>query len=160
MKTIQQINRTITNIRNATKKFKATVQQLTVDIFGHALEHGDYTALNRPYDAMSNGTRREAWVVYIVDHSSLKFDRETSNFKLPKTSALEVDYDAMTDVSWYDYTQEAVQKCNVDNLLNLEAAVKRYNKAKEEGIEIKGNQDAFLLRVNKLMATPEVATIN
>ena len=39
MKTIQQINRTITNIRTATKKFKATVQQLTVDIFGHALEH-------------------------------------------------------------------------------------------------------------------------
>jgi len=159
MLTIKEINRAIGSIRKTTKKFNATVQQLTVDIFGHALEHGDYTAFNRLYDAMSNGTRREAWVVYVVDHSSLNFDKDKSTFKLPKKEALKVDFDAMNKITWHAYTTEAVKIVDLDKMLvDMEVkAMRRYEKAIENGDEIVGNIESFLQRVE---VQKQLATLN
>lgn len=149
MLTIKEINRTIGNIRKTTKKFNVTVQQLTLDIFTHALDHGDYTAFNRLYDAMNNGTRRKGWVVYVVDHSSLKFDNDKSTFKLPKKKALEVDFDAMNQITWHDYTTETVKVVDLDKMLvDMEIkAMRRYKKAIENDDKIVGNVELFLQRV-------------
>tara|TARA_R110002020_G_scaffold117730_1_gene269127 strand:+ start:1173 stop:1652 length:480 start_codon:yes stop_codon:yes gene_type:complete len=159
MLTIKEINRTIGNIRKTTKKFNATIQQLTLDIFDHALEHGDYTAFNRLYDAMSDGTRREGWMVYVVDHSSLNFDKDKSTFKLPKKSALRVDYDAMNKITWHAYTTEAVKIVDLDKMLvDMEVkAMRRYEKAMENGDEIVGNVESFLQRVE---VQKQLATLN
>ena len=159
MLTIKEINRAIGSIRKTTKKFNATIQQLTLDIFDHALEHGDYTAFNRLYDAMSDGTRRKGWMVYVVDHSSLNFDSDKSTFKLPKKSALKVDFDAMNKITWHSYTTEAVKIVDLDKMLvDMEVkAMRRYEKAIENGDEIVGNVESFLQRVE---VQKQLATLN
>jgi hypothetical protein len=150
---IKKINRQIGEIKRSGKALQEKIVSVETDAMLHALQCGNHTPLTNLVLALPASARRKALVLHIVDHSPLKWDAEKNCFlKNKKQQWDESQINAAIETPFYEYSVEADPKAlDVNKLLQAEKAKKQVEKAMEEGREIKGDQAAFLKRVNALL---------
>lgn len=154
---LKGINKNIRLIQDAGIKLDARIHETGVSILNHAADHGDWTPIQRLYDALPKSARRGAFVKWVKDFSPLNFDDKTQKWaKSGKNTSRVYDVDGANKNPFWDYTKEIVGTLDVDKLLVLPVmvsqAIARLEKAEENGQEIKGNVTDFMTRADNLRA--------
>ena len=161
MLNLKEVNKNITLIKTAGLKMDQRIHETVVSIMHHAEKHGDWTAMQRLYDAFPRSGRRKAFEVYVVDHTPLKFDDKLNKFIKPKSSKKPWMIQEANDTPFWDYTKEQVKALDVDKLLDgdlktlVERLISREQKridAKVESGHITGNLLAFEERKSALLS--------
>ena len=148
----KQFRSDITWLKQNGGKEQNRVQSAIVHIAKHAIEHGNWTALNDLFAC--HIVEKQRAIKYVRDmFKGLKYDKETNLFiKKSKKTRIEVQTH-LFEVHYTDHSNEGTPNLNLDNLLGLnmiEQALKRIETAKEKGAKITGDQAAFIARVNAI----------
>jgi hypothetical protein len=161
MLNLKQIKHNITLINRAGQVMDERIHLTGVSILSHAKEHGDWSQMQRLYEALPKSSRRKAFEKWVCAFSPLKFDDKLGKFMKPKKTKVEYDVEGADATPFWDYTKEVAQSLDLDKLLNLETlieqAVNRVEKATETGAEIKGDLNAFRDRVKRFKNLTHVA---
>ena len=154
MLNLKGINTNIKNIKNAGIKLDQRIHETGVSIMQHAADHGDWTPMQRLFDALPKAGRKKAFVTWVVSFTPLKFDDKLGTFVKSKKSKREYDVAGANATPFWDYTKEVAQTLDVDKLLDLskliDQALERVEKAQEAGATIKGDMQAFNQRAQQL----------
>ena len=154
MLNIKQINQNITNIRKAGVLMDQRIHETGVSIIAHAAQHGDFTSMQRLYEALPRSVRKQSFVKWVVDHTPLNFDEKLAKFLKTKSKTRTYDVEKANATPFWDYTVEVAKTLDVDKLLQFSALVEqaesRVAKAIENGAEVKGDVKAFNQRAKSL----------
>ena len=140
---IKQLNSKIKRIKTNGAKLDALIQEAAIGCIEHAAEHGDVRPANQLWDAMPNGSRRNALGMYLVEYGAIRIntgkDKEAARFKFQKE--FETDITAARAVMWYSFKPEKdlAEEFNLSS--KLQALLKAYNKALSDGQAIKATPD-------------------
>jgi hypothetical protein len=149
---IKQINKKIGEIKRSGKALTDKIVLVELAAMAHCEQHNDSGALSRLVHAMPKSGRREALLIHIVDHAPLSWDKDKEVFKSRRKGTWNIE-DA-TSVPFYEYTKETTSKLDLDKLIVptslIEAAQKRVEKAVEEGVEMTGDMEAYIQRLEVL----------
>ena len=140
---IKELSRKIKLIRTNGAKLDAMIQDVAVGCIEHAAEHGDVRPANQLWDAMPNGSRRNALGMYLCQHGAIRVntgkDKEQARFKFKKD--FETDIAAARAVMWHSFKPEKdlAEEFNLSG--KLQTLLKAYNKALADGQAIKATPD-------------------
>lgn len=140
---IKQLSSKIKLIKTNGAKLDALIQEAAVGCIEHAAEHGDVRPANQLWDAMPNGSRRNALGMYLCQYGAMRVntgkDKEQSRFKFKKD--FETDVTAARAVMWYSFKPEKdlAEEFNLSG--KLQGLLKAYNKALSDGQSIKATPD-------------------
>ena len=138
---IKQLNSKIKLIRTNGAKLDALIQEAALGCIEHAAEHGDVRPANQLWDAMPNGSRRNALGMYLCQYGAMRVNtgKEQSRFKYQKD--FETDVTAARAVMWYSFKPEKdlAEEFNLSG--KLQSLLKAYNKALSDGQAIKATPD-------------------
>ena len=140
---IKQLNSKIKLIQTNGAKLDALIQEAAIGCIEHAAEHGDVRPANQLWDAMPNGSRRNALGMYLVQYGAIRIntgkDKEQARFKFQKD--FETDITKARAVMWYSFKPEKdlAEEFNLSG--KLQSLLKAYNKALSEGVAIKATPD-------------------
>ena len=140
---IKQLNSKIKLIRTNGAKLDALIQEAAIGCIEHAAAHGDVRPANQLWEAMPNGSRRNALGMYLVEYGAMRIntgkDKEQARFKFQKD--FETDVTAASAVMWYSFKPEKdlAEEFNLSG--KLQAVLKAYNKALSDGQAIKASPD-------------------
>ena len=140
---IKQLNSKIKLIRTNGAKLDALIQDVAVGCIEHAAEHGDVRPANQLWDAMPNGSRRNALGMYLCQYGAMRVntgkDKDQARFKFKKD--FETDAAAAARVMWYSLKPEKdlAEEFNLSG--KLQYLLKAYNKALSDGQAIKATPD-------------------
>ena len=85
---IKQLSSKIKLIKTNGAKLDALIQEAALGCIEHAAEHGDVRPANQLWDAMPNGSRRNALGMYLVEYGAIRInsgkDKEAARFKFKK----------------------------------------------------------------------------
>ncbi len=160
---IKQLSSKIKLIRINGAKLDALIQEVAIGCIEHAAEHGDVRPANQLWEAMPNGSRRNALGMYLVEYGAIRIntgkDKEQSRFKFQKD--FETDITKARAVMWYSFKPEKdlAEEFNLSG--KLKGLLKAYNKALSDGQAIKATPDeiqvleslAAVLRVHENVKT-------
>ena len=144
---IKELNSKIKLIKTNGAKLDALIQDAAVGCIEHAAEHGDVRPANQLWEAMPNGSRRNALGMYLCQYGAMRVntgkDKETARFKFKKE--FETDVTAARAVMWYSFKQEQdlAEEFNLHG--KLQSLLKAYNKALSDGKSIKATPDEIQL---------------
>ena len=144
---IKQLNSKIKRIKTNGAALDALIQEAAIGCIEHAAEHGDVRPANQLWDAMPNGSRRNALGMYLVEYGAIRIntgkDKEQSRFKFKKE--FETDVTAARAVMWYSFKPEkdVAEEFNLTG--KLQSLLKAYNKALSDGQAIKATPDEIQL---------------
>ncbi len=154
MLNLKMINKNIRLIKNAGVKLDERIHETGVSIMHHASEHGDFTAMQRLFNALPQSARRKAFVKWVVDHTPLNFEEKTGIFVKPRKTSKVYNVKGANDQPFWVYTNEVKPALDLDKLLQLstiiEQSEKRIANAMENGVEIKGSLKDYKERVKRL----------
>ena len=154
MLNLKTINKNIRLIKNAGVKLDERIHETGVSIMHHANEHGDFTAMQRLYDALPQSARRKAFVKWVVDHTPLNFEEKTQYFIKSRKTTKVYNVESANNQPFWIYTNEVKPALDLDKLLQLptiiEQSEKRIATAVENGVEIKGSLQDYKERVKRL----------
>ena len=154
MLNLKEIKANIRLIKDAGDKMDIRIHETGVSVLSHAKEHGDWSEMQRLYDALPRSARRQAFVTWVKDNSPLHFDDKLGKFLKSKGNKAEYNVDGANAVPFWDYTKEIVQTLNVDKLLDIEAiiasAYKRIESQENKGAPIEGDMVKFNARVAQI----------
>lgn len=154
MLNLKTINKNIRLIKNAGVKLDERIHVTGVSIMHHASEHGDFTAMQRLYDALAQSARRKAFVKWVVDHTPLNFEEKTQYFVKSRKTTKVYNVKSANDQPFWIYTNEVKPALDLDKLLQLptiiEQSEKRIANATENGVKIKGSLKEYKERVKRL----------
>ena len=140
---IKQLNSKIKLIRTNGAKLDALIQEAAIGCIEHAAAHGDVRPANQLWDAMPNGSRRNALGMYLVQYGAIRIntgkDKEQARFKFQKD--FETDITAARAVMWYSFKLEKDLAAEFNLHGKLQALLKAYNKALSDGQAIKATPD-------------------
>ena len=140
---IKQLSRKIKLIKTNGAKLDKCIQDAAIGCIEHAAEHGDVRPANQLWDAMPNGSRRNALGMYLVEYGAIRIntgkDKEQSRFKFKKD--FETDITAASAVMWYNFKPEKDLAEEFNLTGKLQSLLKAYNKAVAEGQAIKATPD-------------------
>ena len=140
---IKQLSNKIKLIKSNGAKLDALIQEAAIGCIEHAAEHGDVRPANQLWDAMPNGSRRNALGIYLCQYGAIRVntgkDKEQSRFKFKKE--FETDITAARAVMWYSFKPEKdlAEEFNLHG--KLQGLLKAYNKALSDGQAIKATPD-------------------
>ena len=140
---IKQLSSKIKLIKSNGAKLDALIQDVAIGCIEHAAEHGDVRPANQLWDAMPNGSRRNALGMYLCQYGAIRVntgkDKEQSRFKFKKE--FETDVTAARAVMWYSFKPEKdlAEEFNLSG--KLQSLLKAYNKALSDGQAIKATPD-------------------
>ena len=140
---IKQLNSKIKLIRTNGAKLDALIQEAAIGCIEHAAAHGDVRPANQLWDAMPQGSRRNALGMYLVEYGAMRVntgkDKEQARFKFQKD--FETDLAAARAVMWYSFKPEKdlAEEFNLSG--KLQGLLKAYNKALSDGRTIKASPD-------------------
>ncbi len=144
---IKQLNSKIKLIRTNGAKLDALIQEVALGCIEHAAAHGDVRPANQLWDAMPNGSRRNALGMYLCQYGAVRVntgkDKEQARFKFKKE--FETDVTAARAVMWYSFKPEKdlVEEFNLSG--KLQGLLKAYTKAVSDGQTIKASPDEIQL---------------
>ena len=105
---IKQLNSKIKLIRTNGAKLDALIQDAALGCIEHAAEHGDVRPANQLWDAMPNGSRRNALGMYLCQYGAIRInrgkDKEDARFKFQND--IQTDLTAVRAVMWYSFKPE------------------------------------------------------
>ena len=140
---IKQLSSKIKQVRANGAKLDALIQEAALGCIEHAAAHGDVRPANQLWDAMPNGSRRNALGMYLVQYGAIRIntgkDKEAARFKFQKD--FETDITAARAVMWYSLKLEKdlAEEFNLHG--KLQSLLKAYNKALSVGQAIKATPD-------------------
>ena len=140
---IKQLNSKIKLIRTNGAKLDALIQEVAVGCIEHAAAHGDVRPANQLWEAMPNGSRRNALGMYLCQYGAIRVntgkDKEQARFKYKKD--FETDVAAARAVMWYGFKPEKdlAEEFNLSG--KLQSLLKAYTKALSDGQAIKATPD-------------------
>ena len=140
---IKELSSKIKLIRTNGAKLDALIQAVAVGCIEHAAEHGDVRPANQLWDAMPNGSRRNALGMYLCQYGAIRVntgkDKDQARFKFKKD--FETDAAAAARVMWYSFKPEKdlAEEFNLSG--KLQSLLKAYNKALSDGQAIKATPD-------------------
>ena len=140
---IKQLSSKIKLIKTNGAKLDALIQEAALGCIEHAAEHGDVRPANQLWEAMPNGSRRNALGMYLVEYGAIRIntgkDKEQARFKFQKD--FETDVTAARAVMWYSFKPEKdlAEEFNLSG--KLQSLLKAYNKALSDGQAIKATPD-------------------
>ena len=140
---IKQLSSKIKLIKTNGAKLDALIQDVAIGCIEHAAEHGDVRPANQLWDAMPNGSRRNALGMYLCQYGAIRIntgkDKEAARFKFKKD--FETDVTAARAVMWYSFKPEKdlTEEFNLHG--KLQSLLKSYNKAVSDGQSIKASPD-------------------
>lgn len=144
---IKQLNSKIKLIRTNGAKLDALIQEVAVGCIEHAAAHGDVRPANQLWEAMPNGSRRNALGMYLCQYGAIRIntgkDKEAARFKFKKD--FETDITAAKLVLWYSFKPEKdlAEEFNLSG--KLQSLLKAYTKAVSDGQAIKASPDEIQL---------------
>ena len=144
---IKQLSSKIKLIRTNGAKLDALIQEVALGCIEHAAAHGDVRPANQLWDAMPNGSRRNALGMYLCQYGAIRVntgkDKEQARFKFKKD--FETDITAARAVMWYSFKPEKdlAEEFNLSG--KLQSLLKAYNKALSDGQSIKATPDEIQL---------------
>ena len=140
---IKQLSRKIKLIKTNGAKLDKCIQDAAIGCIEHAAEHGDVRPANQLWDAMPNGSRRNALGMYLCQYGAIRIntgkDKEQSRFKFKKD--FETDITAASAVMWYNFKPEKDLAEEFNLTGKLQSLLKAYNKALSDGQAIKATPD-------------------
>ena len=140
---IKELSSKIKLIRTNGAKLDALIQTVALGCIEHAAEHGDVRPANQLWDAMPNGSRRNALGMYLVEYGAIRVntgkDKEQARFKYKKD--FETDLAAARAVMWYSFKPEKDLAEEFNLTGKLQSLLKAYNKAVSDGQAIKASPD-------------------
>ena len=140
---IKQLSSKIKLIKSNGAKLDALIQEVALGCIEHAAKHGDVRPANQLWDAMPNGSRRNALSMYLVQYGAMRVntgkDKEQARFKFQKD--FETDVAAARAVMWHSFKPEKdlAEEFNLSG--KLQSLLKAYNKALSDGQAIKATPD-------------------
>ena len=140
---IKQLSSKIKLIKTNGAKLDALIQEAAIGCIEHAAEHGDVRPANQLWEAMPNGSRRNALGMYLVEYGAMRVntgkDKEQARFKFQKD--FETDVAAARAVMWHSFKPEKdlAEEFNLSS--KLHGLLKAYNKALSDGQAIKATPD-------------------
>ena len=140
---IKQLNSKIKLIKTNGAKLDALIQEAAIGCIEHAAEHGDVRPANQLWEAMPNGSRRNALGMYLVEYGAIRVntgkDKEQSRFKFKKE--FETDVEKARAVMWHSFKPEKDLAEEFNLTGKLQSLLKAYNKALSDGLAIKASPD-------------------
>ena len=138
---IKQLSNKIKLIRTNGAKLDALIQEAALGCIEHAAEHGDVRPANQLWQAMPQGSRRNALGMYLCQYGAMRVNtgKEQARFKYKKD--FETDLAAASAVMWYSFKPEKdlAEEFNLSG--KLQAVLKAYNKSVSDGQAIKASPD-------------------
>ena len=140
---IKQLNSKIKLIRTNGAKLDILIQEAAIGCIEHAAEHGDVRPANQLWEAMPNGSRRNALGMYLCQYGAMRVntgkDKDQARFKFQKD--FETDVTAARAVMWYSFKpeQDLAEEFNLTR--KLQSLLKAYTKAVSDGQAIKASPD-------------------
>ncbi len=140
---IKQLNSKIKLIRTNGAKLDALIQEVAIGCIEHAAAHGDVRPANQLWDAMPNGSRRNALGMYLCQYGAIRIntgkDKDQARFKFKKD--FETDITAASAVMWYSFKPEKdlAEEFNLSG--KLQGLMKAYTKAVSDVQTIKASPD-------------------
>ena len=140
---IKELSSKIKLIKTNGAKLDALIQDAALGCIEHAAEHGDVRPANQLWDAMPNGSRRNALGMYLCQYGAIRIntgkDKEQARFKFKKD--FETDITKARAVMWYSFKQEKdlAEEFNLSG--KLQSLLKAYTKAVSDGQTIKATPD-------------------
>ena len=140
---IKDLSSKIKLIKTNGAKLDNLIQDAAIGCIEHAAEHGDVRPANQLWDAMPNGSRRNALGMYLVEYGAIRIntgkDKEAARFKFKKDT--ETDLTSARAVMWHSFKPEKdlAEEFNLSG--KLQSLLKAYNKALSEGQAIKATPD-------------------
>ena len=140
---IKQLSSKIRLIKTNGAKLDALIQEAAIGCIEHAAAHGDVRPANQLWDAMPNGSRRNALGMYLCQYGAIRIntgkDKEAARFKYHKD--FETDITAASAVMWYSFKPEKdlAEEFNLSG--KLKSLLKAYTKAVSDGQTIKASPD-------------------
>ena len=140
---IKDLSSKIKLIKTNGAKLDALIQDAAIGCIEHAAEHGDVRPANQLWDAMPNGSRRNALGMYLVEYGAIRIntgkDKDQARFKFKKDT--ETDLTAARAVMWYSLKVEKdlAEEFNLSG--KLQSLLKAYTKALSDGQAIKATPD-------------------
>lgn len=140
---IKQLNSKIKLVKTTGAKLDALIQEAALGCIIHVADHGDVRPANQLWEAMPNGSRRNALGMYLVQYGAMRVntgkDKEAARFKFKKD--FETDITAARAVMWHSFKPEKdlAEEFNLSG--KLHGLLKAYNKALSAGQAIKATPD-------------------
>ena len=140
---IKQLSSKIKLIKTNGAKLDVLIQEVALGCIEHAAAHGDVRPANQLWDAMPNGSRRNALGMYLCQYGAIRVntgkDKEQARFKFKKD--FETDITAAKAVMWHSFKPEKdlAEEFNLSG--KLQYLLKAYNKAVSDGQAIKASPD-------------------
>ena len=140
---IKQLSSKIKLIKTNGAKLDKCIQEAAIGCIEHAAAHGDVRPANQLWDAMPNGSRRNALGMYLCQYGAMRVntgkDKEHARFKFKKD--FETDAAAAARVMWYNFKPEKDLAEEFNLTGKLQGLLKAYNKALSDGQAIKATPD-------------------
>ena len=140
---IKQLSSKIKLIRTNGAKLDVLIQEAAIGCIEHAAAHGDVRPANQLWDAMPQGSRRNALGMYLCQYGAMRVntgkDKDQARFKFQKE--FETDITAARAVMWHSFKPEKdlAEEFNLSS--KLQSLLKAYNKAVSDGQAIKATPD-------------------
>ena len=144
---IKELSSKIKLIKTNGAKLDALIQEAALGCIEHVAEHGDVRPANQLWDAMPNGSRRNALGMYLCQYGAIRIntgkDKEQARFKFQKD--FETDITKARAVMWYSFKPEKdlAEEFNLSG--KLQSLLKAYNKAVSDRQSIKATPDEIQL---------------
>ena len=148
MKTVKEMKYAISLIQGNSERLVKMVGKTGVDVVKHAEKHGDNTLASLLVNSVAGSVRKQALIVWVSDHSPLNWNDTEKRFTMPKNQDKRRAYliEEMTAVCWTEYTNEPEVK-PLDIQKRIEAIIKAFDKAKEDGREIENDTNIDAVRL-------------
>jgi len=157
------INKKIGGIKTSMKNTRKNVQEVLVNVSGHAYENGDVTGFDRLL-AVSTGLSKSQIIRWVTEYGFARYNEAKKSFVVNKKMRNEthfgdgantkesgvavVNYLTETAVDWYTMTGDVVKEDKpLDITQSLVALRKRIDKAIEKGVEIKSEDFEVAMRL-------------
>lgn len=161
----QAIDKAITSIKTRGANLDKSIWECGVSCLAHASEHGDTTLLDKLVNALPKGTRKVAFVEWVLAHGQVrlldnKVKAERVRIKAGATFILDrertLNLEGAMQKSWVEFRPEPAVQTAFDLQGSVASLVKRYESAVKNGLTVE-NKDAALATLKALTAALEQA---
>lgn len=133
----------IANIKSSGAKLDNNIQEAAIGCLEHIEQHGDVRILNDLWNAMPNGSRRNALGLYVLEFGKVRLntgkDKEQNRFRYNKNGTTNLE--GAIAIMWSSFKKEPDLASSFDLTAKLRSVLNAYNKAKQNGLKIKASDD-------------------
>ena len=146
------IDKAITSIKTRGANLDKSIWECGVSCLAHASEHGDTTLLDKLLNALPKGSRKVAFVEWVLAHGQVrllsnKVKAEKVRIKNGATFILDrertLDLEGAMQKSWVEFKPEPSVQTAFDLQGSVQSLITRYESAVKKGLAIENKDDAL-----------------